>query len=106
MLRPCLERGCTALTTATRCIYHARSHDRTRRGTATQRYGSGWAARHKAAVQAEPWCHSTPCPHPDAGTDANPLTADHTNPASLGGAAGRLVVLCRRCNSAKGNRTG
>ena len=106
MMRPCLERGCTALTTRTRCIYHTRSHDRTRRPSATQRYGAGFAERHRSAVEAEPWCHNPTCPHPDAGTDANPLTADHSHPASRGGQAGPLVPLCKRCNSAKGNRTG
>ena len=104
MQRPCLD--CGRLTKRTRCLGCARAYDQTRRPSATQRYGTGWAARHKAAIEAQPWCHNPECPYPDAGTTANPLTADHSTPASLGGVASVLVPMCKRCNSAKGNRTG
>ena len=104
MQRPCLD--CGRLTKRTRCLTCTKAYDQTRRPSATERYGPGWAARHRAAVQAEPWCHNPTCPYPDAGSDANPLTADHTTPASLGGAGSVLVVLCKRCNSGKGARTG
>jgi hypothetical protein len=112
MRRPCLGPApgvrCPfgAYTSATRCRDCARAYDRARRPGSTARYGQGYGDRHKATVQAEPWCHTEPrCPYPDSGTPANPLTADHSEPVSLGGRASRLVVRCLRCNSSRGNRT-
>lgn len=36
--------------------------------------------------------------------DASTLTADHIIPRSVGGEEGPLRVLCRSCNSRRGNR--
>ena len=52
-----------------------------------------------AAIQAQPWCSAC-----GATTD---LTADHLDPLSKGGVAVTLAdvrVLCRSCNSRRGNR--
>jgi hypothetical protein len=56
------------------------------------------------AVADEPWCHRVGgCPYPDAGTPANPLTGDHAVALRAGGDPRQApIVLCRRCNSAKG----
>lgn len=62
-----------------------------------------YQAQRRALIAAEPWCHASPCPYPDAGSAANPLTADHVIPLRARVTDG-LVVLCRRCNSAKGGR--
>ena len=99
-LRSCLggldRRPCGRLTRATRCPVHA--------AQVRQPYNGTYRARRGLAIQGEPWCHSTPCPYPDAGTRANPLTADHINPIANGGADGPLTVLCLRCNSGKRDR--
>lgn len=44
------------------------------------------------------------CPHHDAGTTKNPLTRDHPHPRARGGSHDQpdALVLCRRCNTAKG----
>lgn len=96
--RPCMD--CGRPTHGTRCPEHASS---TARG-----YGQAHRRATKAAIEAEPWCH-TPggCPHPDAGTPANPLTGGHPYPLSAydgnraAWAAQPRVPQCRRCNSGK-----
>ncbi len=93
------------LTTASRCPTHAREHDASRRPSPDERgYDAQYRGRRAQALYDQPWCHSDPCPYADAGSTANPLTADHDRPVSLGGYNSTLTVRCRRCNSARGNR--
>lgn len=95
MKRRCLQAGCSRLTDASYC----RDHYLARRRPFYNRQHS---KRAKATIAAEPWCHTQPrCPYPDAGSKANPLTGDHTDPDNP---ASPLVPLCRRCNSARANR--
>ena len=104
-MKPCLEPGYGALSRGTRCPIHTRTHERTRRPAFSERYGPGWARRRQETIDAEPWCHNPRgCPHTDAGTSTNPLTADHLVPLARGGMGSPLVPMCRRCNSAKGAR--
>ena len=51
-------------------------------------------------------CQNPNCPYPDAGTKNNPLTLDHPHPRARGGTHNQPnpQVLCRRCNTAKGDR--
>ena len=102
-MRPCLS--CGALTRSTRCPAHERANDHTRRPAFRARYGPGWDKRRAETIAAEPWCHTYPhCPYPDAGSAANPLTADHSLALVAGGSDSPLVTRCRRCNSGKGAR--
>lgn len=94
----CITPGCSATTNATRCPACEAKHQ-AGRNASRPHYGGAWQRISKRAIAAEPWCHTTPtCPHPDAGTPANPLTCDHIKARSL--SAG-VTVLCRRCNSSK-----
>lgn len=101
-LRQCVEPSCTTLTRLSRCTFHERLYARGRNAV----YESPvYRAARRAALEAEPWCHTQPvCPYPDRGTPANPLSADHVVPVSAGGRDDQLTVLCRRCNSSKGAR--
>jgi 5-methylcytosine-specific restriction endonuclease McrA len=94
-----------------RCSSCARAYERERsaarrahKGTTSQRgYGSGWQTLVTLAIQAQPWC--TYC-H-TRGSKGNPLTGDHRIPLSKGGTArsvADVIVACRSCNSARGNR--
>jgi hypothetical protein len=96
-MKPCLD--CGRLTHQSRCSLHQASHDSV---YATAAY----LTEREVVLRAEPWCHNPACPYPDAGTPANPLTADHTVPVVFGGAGSPLVPVCRRCNSARGARHG
>lgn len=103
MLRLCFRgHGYYSTQRCTRC---EKERD-VRRGTSTQRgYDAPYRQRRRAAIDAEPWCHTEPaCPYSDSGTSDNPLTADHVLPISQGGKYGPLTVLCKRCNSAKRDR--
>lgn len=94
-MRVCLSPGCPRLTSASYCREHYLAKRR-------PFYNRQHAKRAKAAIAAEPWCHADGgCPHPDAGTPANPLTGDHADPQEPMSA---LRPLCRRCNSARANR--
>jgi 5-methylcytosine-specific restriction endonuclease McrA len=98
MTMPCLD--CGALTQGSRCSQCKARHD-AGRGTTTQRgYGADHQRRAKAVIAAQPWCSL--CGH--AGSQDNPLTADHVVPVSHGGIRGPLRVACLRCNSRRGNR--
>jgi 5-methylcytosine-specific restriction endonuclease McrA len=94
-----------------RCSSCAPEHERrrsrarrARKGSTSQRgYGSGWQTLVTLAIQAQPWCmycHTR-------GSQGNPLTGDHRIPVSKGGTArsvADVIVACRSCNSARGNR--
>lgn len=91
--------------TGPRCRDCAREWDRERRRSYRQRgYDYAYEQRRRAAITAEPWCHNRACPRADAGTPANPLSADHVIPVVEGGQLGPITVLCKRCNSAKRDR--
>lgn len=88
-----------------RCLIHARLSNRSRHNTlystrAWQRLSARIIARHRG--QYGNWC-------PGYGRDPHPaidLTADHIVPLAAGGAPldiGNLAVLCRSCNSTKGD---
>ena len=101
LARPCLD--CQRPTRqGSRCATCAQVHDaayeRTRlRGTRTQRgYSNTWLRRSRAAIRQQPWCSAC------GGT--NDLTADHVVPLSKGGDGTDVQVLCRACNSRRGNR--
>lgn len=85
---------------------HTRQRDAAR-GTREQRgYDAEWYRARNAAVAAEPWCHCPGC-HVCTGTPcaSSDLTGDHFIPRSKGGTwRDGIVVLCRRCNSSRGNR--
>ena len=97
-MRLCLYRdeqgGCPRLTRSSYCRVHYNAKRR-------PFYNRQHSKRAKAAIAAEPWCHSDPCPYPDAGTPANPLTGDHSEPDDP---QSPLVPRCRACNSARANR--
>jgi 5-methylcytosine-specific restriction endonuclease McrA len=61
--------------------------------------------RRKRAVDAWIRLHGHVCPgYQRPAHEAHDLTADHVHPRSHGGEHGRLEILCRACNSAKGAR--
>jgi 5-methylcytosine-specific restriction protein A len=101
---PCNIGKCPRLAVSRgRCELHplpARTHElsATRRG-----YGVAWRRVVERAIAEQPWCSR--CGH--TGSPDNPLTGDHLVPVSRGGLAeaSNVRVLCRRCNSAKGNRS-
>ncbi|MFE4355120.1 HNH endonuclease [Kitasatospora sp. NPDC056800] len=66
-------------------------------------YDNEWLTNVKAAIAKRPyclWCMTK-------GDKDNPLTGDHIIPVSRGGTnePRNIRVLCRRCNSRRGNRT-
>jgi hypothetical protein len=91
----CIERGClgVALRGRSRCAVHHRLHEAARRGTTNERgYDYAWQQYSRRRVAEVGVCQVQPCPYPDCGTEANPLTTDHVTYG---------LVLCRRANSAK-----
>jgi 5-methylcytosine-specific restriction endonuclease McrA len=65
-------------------------------------YDYQWDKNVKAAIMRQPYCSFCMT----KGDKSNPLTGDHKIPISKGGnnTMGNIRVLCRRCNSARGNR--
>ncbi len=58
-------------------------------------YGRQWKRLSRAAIEAQPWCSYC------GATDD--LTGDHPIPLARGGEVlQEPVVLCRRCNGARG----
>ncbi len=102
VVRPCLD--CQRPTrNGSRCPscsqQRAARRDR-QRGTRSQRgYTNDWWRTVQRAIAEQPYC--TLC---GATTD---LTGDHIVPLSRGGSnhPSNVRVLCRSCNSARGNRT-
>jgi 5-methylcytosine-specific restriction endonuclease McrA len=87
MTRRCL--GChTLISSGSYCLA---CRNTTRRG-----YGHQHQQRARKAIAQHPWCSRC------GATDD--LTADHTIPISQGGTDSPLTVLCRSCNSSRGDR--
>lgn len=106
--RPCIVTGCPHYTTAgSRCAAHRRQAERAKQ--ARRPVTSAERARRARAVAEHVrtrgwWCPGWRDQPPHTSSD---LTADHVWPVAAGGPeAGPLVVRCRRCNSARGARTG
>ena len=62
--------------------------------------------RRSSLIEAHLATYGPSCPGYNRGphlVPASSLTADHVTPRSLGGEAGRLRVLCRACNTRRGN---
>jgi 5-methylcytosine-specific restriction protein A len=94
--RPCADQPCPELVIrGSRCPRHDRQH----RPNANQRgYTYRWQQLVARAIDAQPWC--------SACGATEDLTGDHIHPRSKGGQATieNVRVLCRSCNSRKGNR--
>lgn len=84
-MKRCLEPGCRQLTDASRCPAHARARY-------NRKYGGRWDAYSRALRGAVGRCEE--CGSPDD------LTTDHVIAGTL---AGGVRVLCRPCNSRKGD---
>lgn len=76
-------------------------------------YGQTHRTATALAIHREPWCHTlNGCPHPDAGTPANPLTGGHPHTLAQlaydteAWTAQQLQAQCARCNSARLPLTG
>lgn len=97
MLKPCLD--CQIeYAIKSRCPM-CQSQYEIRRGTTSQRgYGSKWQRLVATHIKNNPMCVL-------CGSNED-LTGDHIIPLSRGGSSTRenIRTLCRRCNSAKGNR--
>jgi hypothetical protein len=58
-MQKCIETGCDAKQNATRCPFHRRQHDRTRRPTTAQRgYGAAWQRESRESRALRPLCES------------------------------------------------
>lgn len=101
VVRPCLT--CHRPTrNGSRCptcqAAHDAVRDRRRGKTAARGLGAQWQREAREQVAAYPWCWVQGCRNTD-------LTADHVVPRSRGGTAeDGLITLCRKHNSARGDR--
>jgi len=106
-MKLCTVCGVVTSRSGSRCTVHARLSNRSRHNALYttrewQRLSARVIARHRG--QHGNWC-------PGHGRDPHPasdLTADHIVPLAAGGAPldlGNLTVLCRSCNSTKGDGT-
>lgn len=101
MLKPCID-CLVELTQSSRCEECEKSRERLR-GSSTQRgYDRDWQKLSKKVISTSPICGVCG----SGRSKENPLTTDHIIPLSKGGTNNpdNLQVLCRRCNSKKGNR--
>ena len=98
--RPCAEPGCHLLVRgAARCPQHQLSYPDHRAKPSTSRgYDAHWRRLVRIAIARSPVCSR-------CGSIAH-LTGDHIIPLSKGGTSTleNIWVLCRSCNSRKGNR--
>src|ERR1700733_6754577 len=81
-----------------RCSDCARAYE-SRRGSVTERFGSGWARLSAAVLKRDRYECQLQLP----GCLGRATTADHIIPKSRGGTAtmDNLQAACRPCNSAK-----
>lgn len=99
MLKPCLN--CGKLSTNSRCdscgYIYARLRERARPTRSQRGYDAEWRRLSKLLRQIQPYCSIC--------KTTKDLTVDHIVPLSRGGSTveSNLQVLCRRCNSRKGN---
>lgn len=91
-LKPCLVCGTPSY--GSRCPEHERNRQRLRNARRPW-YRGPWKQQSKAAIAASPVCANCGT----TGTPDNPLTGDHVKPRST---EQGIMVLCRRCNAAKG----
>lgn len=113
-LRPCLD--CGKLSPGARCEEHGaikrRASNARYRPHRERRPDYDAAERERRAQTVAAWraVHGDLCPGWNraahmADPATNPLTADHLQSVRSGGAeCGPLGVLCRSCNSSKGDR--
>lgn len=97
--RPCVD--CGAVTRATRCIECQRVRDRQRPSRLDRGYDYRWRKLSKQLREIHPFCKQ-------CGATKD-LTVDHIVPLvdlapELRYEISNLQVLCRRCNSSKGDR--
>lgn len=98
----CIEPGCFRLCAGTRCDEHERKRQRNRNASRTH-YRGGWEKFARQTIDAHVFANGPVCagwkrePHTVTRAD---LTLDHIDPRS---AAAGFQVLCRSCNSSKGN---
>ncbi|WP_160312278.1 HNH endonuclease [Streptacidiphilus albus] len=97
------------INSGTRCAACIKEYKRTRpkrvyksKNADRRGYDTQWRKTVKAAIALQPyclWCFTT-------GSPVNPLTGDHIVPLSKGGtnAPTNVRVLCRTCNSTRGNQ--
>lgn len=100
MRKPCIN--CGQLAYQTRCykcsIMYARGRERSRPSRADRGYNAEWQRLSKTLRKMQPYCSIC--------KTTKDLTVDHIIPLSVGGSTveSNLQVLCRKCNSSKGNR--
>lgn len=98
--RPCLD--CGKLASHTRCQRCETQHQAKRNARRTWYHGD-WQRRSKQARDAWVNEHGWVCPgYQRPAHEATDLTVDHVNPADPDSP---LRILCRSCNSSRGNRT-
>ena len=98
MAKPCLV--CGQPSAATRCAEHRLADDRDRSDNPLRRHRSRWKRLSTRLRRQSPQCEA-------CGADDD-LTIDHIIPVSedraLAFSLANLRVLCRSCNSSRGNR--
>lgn len=99
MLKPCLN--CGKLSNKARCevcsVRVARLREQARPSRSERGYNAEWQRLSKLIRTLQPYCSYC--------KTTKDLTVDHIVPLSRGGSTveSNLQVLCRRCNSRKGN---
>ena len=96
--RPCA--GCGKIVRASRCAECKRIRERARPSRSQRGYDAKWNKLSKQLRQLHPWCK-------ECGTTKD-LTVDHIIPLvdlhpELRYEISNLQVLCRKCNSSKGD---
>jgi 5-methylcytosine-specific restriction protein A len=113
ILRRCPGVGgqrCGVLCEGTRCPAHAQVHERDRTRSKRARRPYSYAEQQRRAAVVAAWLaeYGAWCPgwgRPGHQVQAGELTAEHPDAVARGGAEGQpLTVLCRSCNSVKGDR--
>ena len=92
--RPCA--GCGVIVRSSRCAACRSLKEKMRPTRAQRGYDYEWAKLSKQMRELQPWCSRC--------LRTEDLTLDHITPLSAGGRSvySNVQVLCRRCNSEKG----